>query len=77
MGFCDYKIIKKDGKNLKFILYFMVKVSENINTGEGKTIDTNCLTGKQIITTTDKKGKESVAIHNLGKKKLKKLTDIQ
>ncbi|SHO45073.1 hypothetical protein [Anaerocolumna xylanovorans] len=48
----------------------------NINTGESETIDTNCLTGKQIITTIDINGKKNVVSHNVGIKKLKRLIDL-
>lgn len=45
-------------------------------TGESETIDTNCLTGKQIITSVDINGKKNVITRNIGKKKLKKLIDF-
>ncbi|HEX3022062.1 MAG TPA: hypothetical protein VHP81_06705 [Lachnospiraceae bacterium] len=51
------------------------ELSEYIHTGESKTIDTNCITGDQIITTIDKKGNRKVVNRNIGKKKLEKLQD--
>lgn len=50
--------------------------TSNTNTGESEIIDTNCLTGKQIITTIDANGKKKVVSHNIRIKKLKKLTDF-
>ncbi len=50
--------------------------THNINTGETEIIDTNCLTGKQITTTSDISGKEKVITHNIGKKKLINLLDF-
>ncbi len=51
--------------------------TNNINTGESETIDTNCLTGKQITTSIDTNGKKDVVTRNIGKKKLKKLIDFK
>ncbi len=49
------------------------ELSEYIHTGESETIDTNCLTGEQIITTVDKNGKKNVIARNIGKQKLEKI----
>lgn len=48
----------------------------NTNTGESETIDTNCMTGKQITTSIDINGKKDVVTRNIGKKKLKMLIDF-
>ncbi len=52
------------------------ELSENIHTGESETIDTNCITGDQIITTIDKKGNRKIVTRNIGRQKLKKLEDV-
>ncbi len=49
------------------------ELSEHIHTGESETIDTNCLTGEQIITSVDKNGKKDVIARNIGKQKLEKI----
>ncbi|WOO37317.1 hypothetical protein R2R35_02150 [Anaerocolumna sp. AGMB13020] len=63
-------------QNKDWYLIGKTELSENVNTGESKIIDTNCNTGNQIITSVDTKGKKKVVTHNIGKKQLKKLTDF-
>ncbi len=62
-------------QNKDWYLIGKTELSENVNTGESKIIDTNCNTGNQIITSVDTKGKK-VVTHNIGKKQLKKLIDF-
>lgn len=50
--------------------------THNTHTGETEIIDTNCLTGKQIITKSDITGNEKNVTQNIGKKKLKNLLDF-
>lgn len=63
-------------QNKDWYLIGKTELSENVNTGESKIIDTNCITGHQIITSVDPKGKKKVLTHNIGKKQLKKLIDF-
>ncbi len=70
-GFTNRYRFQNDG----WYLIGMTELSEHINTGVSETIDTNYLTGDQIITTIDKDGKETVATKNVGKQKLERLTD--
>jgi|GEM_PF-2156193 len=68
-GFTSRYRYQNDG----WYLIGKTELSENIITGESETIDTNCLTGHQIITAIDKNGQETVITQNIGKQKLEKL----
>lgn len=69
-GFTDRYRFQNNG----WYLIGKTELSEYTLTGESETIDTNCLTGKQIITTVDKNGKKKVVTRNVGKQKLSKIT---
>jgi hypothetical protein len=71
-GFTDRYRFQDNG----WYLIGETELSEYTHTGEYEIIDTNCLTGKQIITTVDKNGNKKVVTRNIGKQKLKKLIDI-
>ncbi len=62
-------------QNNDWYLIGETELSEDIHTGKSETIDTNCLTGRQIITSVDKNGKKKVVTRYIRKKKLEKLTD--
>lgn len=62
-------------QNNEWYLIGETELSEYIHTGESKTVDTNCLTGKQIVTIVDKNGNKKVIAYNIGKKELRKLED--
>ncbi len=70
-GFTNRYRFQNDG----WYLIGMTELSEYIHTGESETTDTNCLTGDQIVTIIDEKGKEKVITQNIGKQKLERLTD--
>lgn len=70
-GFTNRYRFQNDG----WYLIGMTELSEYIHTGESETIDTNCLTGEQIVTTIDENGEETVVTQTTGKQKLAKLKD--
>lgn len=70
-GFTNRYRFQDDG----WYLIGMTELSGNTHTGEEKTIDTNCLTGDQVITTIDKNANKKVITQNIGKQKLEKLAN--
>lgn len=70
-GFTNRYRFQDDG----WYLIGTTELSEFIHTSESETIDTNCLTGDETITTIDKNGEKKVITQNIGKQKLEKLTD--
>ena len=70
-GFTSRYRFQNDG----WYLIGMTELSEYIHSGESENIDTNCLTGEQIITTIDKNGEETVDTQTIKKQKLEKLGD--